>query len=101
PAHPRSFPARDLDAPSGAGGGPADRGSGERANRVAVDARPRPGGTPVSSGTAGRRVGVLVSGRGELAGASAERPAAGADAGGLRGTPRRHATTAGLSAPLR
>jgi len=67
PAHPGSVSARDLDAASRTSGRPADRRSGECANRLATDARLGRSGAPVPSGAAGRRVGVLVSGWREFA----------------------------------
>src|SRR5207249_3866304 len=75
-----AFFARDLDAPGRTSGGPADGGSGKRANRVAANARSGRSRAPVPSGAAGRRVGVLISRRSEFAGASPEWPATGADA---------------------
>ena len=46
--------ARHLDPPGGTGGGHAERRSGERANRLATDARSGRGGAAVSSGATGR-----------------------------------------------
>ncbi len=60
-ADPRGLPARHLDPAGGAGGGHADRRSGQSADGVAADPRPGRGGAAVSSSAACRTTGRTCS----------------------------------------
>src|SRR6202030_2190755 len=97
-ADPGGVFARHFDPAGGAGGGHADRRSGEPADGVEVDPRPGRGGAPVSSGAVERRLRVSVSGRSQPAGAASGGAQAGADAGSIRRAVRWHASLTGFYA---